>query len=920
MGRPNACDHMRVKIPRIDPGYIMSAAIPETIGNYRIIGKLGQGGMGMVLRAVQETLDRPVALKLLPAEFANDHEYLMRFLREAKTVATLRHENVVQVYDAGEQNGQYYIAMELIEGSTLLKYAEEKKQIGESEGLNLMLQAARGLAAAHAKGLVHRDIKPENMLLGNDQILRILDFGLVMESTSTTQLTATGACLGTPMYMSPEQADGIQADARSDVYSLGVTFYRVLVGQTPFTSPTVMNLLFKHKFESPPNPKTLRPDLSQDTVNLLLHMLAKRREDRPQTAQAVVDMIEGLKHGKPIPPPPVYIIPNFIGPSDTHPSGDLATPAGTAASVDSSPAVPRPSTVRRLAARHRQDYVMTGAVVVAALALGIWFILAMNGVGSHLSPLPPPTPTMASPLPKVPVATPSDGGSIARGDEAFGAQRFSEAAEEYEKALAKQPDNSEVKAKLDKTRNAIKFEDLMQTAYTLEAKGDLEAAAESYAQAAALDTGNKATTRLESIKASIAQNEALSTKEKDAGREQFSKQAEDLKRAGKFDLAAQVYSRAAALSEGATRLVFADEANECRRQDCIHKAMAAEELQNFGEAQEQYKKALALKPDALLEDKLREMQKAAKEAAGKSAEQQRIAKEAAGKSAVERTFDAAMRDAQKALEAGDLIKARAGYVVAMGLKPGDAAATERMQEIDGLELLARGNAQREAGNSAAALSAYTQAAQKYPALAAEARRLITALPQALSPDAIKKIDGLVRAQKDLDAMAALDAELELNPANADLRSCKAALSSLQSCASTYSELDKLIERSAEKINDAIDLDEKDDKLKDAKARFKTLRAQFSDNAGKPRPAFLDHKYPSLLTALQSSRDDAGELDGQLIAAADMLDKKAEKVEKGGKGPFFLPFGGGGDKKKAEKFRILADSFRKIAEQSESLHK
>jgi eukaryotic-like serine/threonine-protein kinase len=252
----------------------MTSGTPVIIGSFKILSKIGEGGMGAVYRAVHATLERPVALKILPTQFATSPEYITRFLREARTLATLRHENVVQVYDAGEQNGQYFIAMEMVEGCSLLAHLEKKKEIPTEEGLGLLLQAAKGLGAAHAKVLIHRDIKPDNLLLGTDNVLKIVDFGLVMESTTTTQLTATGAFLGTPMYMSPEQADGEIADVRTDIYSLGVSFYHVFTGKPPFASPTVMNLLFKHKFEAPPNPKAVRPDLSDDVANLLLHLMA----------------------------------------------------------------------------------------------------------------------------------------------------------------------------------------------------------------------------------------------------------------------------------------------------------------------------------------------------------------------------------------------------------------------------------------------------------------------------------------------------------------------------------------------------------------------------------------------------------------------------------------------------------------------
>lgn len=281
----------------------MSDTTPKTLGGYSITGTLGAGGMGTVYKAVQGTLQRTVALKVLPPELARNPEYIQRFLREARAAAGLRHDNIVQVYDAGDDQGQYFMAMEFVDGSNLLQFAEKNHPVNEQEGLKMLLQAARGLGAAHSRGLVHRDIKPENLLIGNDGVLRVVDFGLVSDESSTTQLTATGACLGTPMYMSPEQADGEVADARTDVYSLGVTFFRVLTGQPPFTSGTLVNLLYKHKFEAPPDPRTFRPDLSENARNLILRMMSKRRADRPANGQALTELVEGALAGKAVEPP-----------------------------------------------------------------------------------------------------------------------------------------------------------------------------------------------------------------------------------------------------------------------------------------------------------------------------------------------------------------------------------------------------------------------------------------------------------------------------------------------------------------------------------------------------------------------------------------------------------------------------------------
>lgn len=270
----------------------MAEGIPQVVANCKILSKLGQGGMGSVYKAVHTTLGRSIALKILPAEFTRSPEYVARFMREARAVANLSHPNIVGVHDAGEQNGIYYIGMEMVDGASVGALIRHYRPLSEVECLNFLLQAAKGMAAAHARGLVHRDIKPENMLVSREGYLKIVDFGLVLEQSSDSHLTRTGTFLGTPVYMSPEQCDGDVADARSDLYSLGATFYCLLTGKPPFQAPTALGILYKHKFEQPQDPKSAVPDLSEHTSKILLKLLQKKREDRYQNAQELIEDVE----------------------------------------------------------------------------------------------------------------------------------------------------------------------------------------------------------------------------------------------------------------------------------------------------------------------------------------------------------------------------------------------------------------------------------------------------------------------------------------------------------------------------------------------------------------------------------------------------------------------------------------------------
>ncbi|HYF48839.1 MAG TPA: protein kinase [Planctomycetota bacterium] len=865
-----------------------ATGMPETIGNFRIVSKLGQGGMGAVFRAVHGTLERPVALKILPPEFASNPEYVMRFLREARTVATLRHENVVQVYDAGEQGGQYYIAMELVDGCNLLKYAEDKQKVSEEEGLNLLLQAAKGLAAAHAKGLVHRDVKPENLLLGSDSILRVVDFGLVMESTSTTQLTATGACLGTPMYMSPEQADGEVADVRTDVYSLGVTFFRVFTGQAPFSSPTVMNLLFKHKFEAPPSPKSLRPDLSENVSNLLLHMMAKRREDRPQTAAKLVEMIESLKQGKPIPPPPTYVapLPGNISGAAMVSGPALTSSSKSAGSMEAtllSGARPAPAS-----GGSNKVIAVVAAVVVLLVALGIYFATRPKDQASGAS---------GSDLPPVPV---SKTDYLARGDDRFAAARYTEALEIYREGLIATPDNAELKARIEKTEKALRVVALLRAGEEAEQKGELEEASAKFKEASALDEPS-AREALARVKQKQDQNRNLGDEQRLQQREQCAKKAADEEKAKRYAQAAELYSKAASLSEGTTRTAFAEKAAECRRQDYITKAIDAEKAGDLPAAKNFYERALAVKQDDLLQKSYETVVK-----------KMRDADTAAD---TERAFSQAMKEGDAALQKGDLATAKFQFGIAIGLRPQSQEAQNKVTETNARDLIAKGDASR--GDPNTAIKYYNEAGRIWPPLDGIAQARIKALqPTNPGSAALKNVDALVRAEQDDKALTELTNALRADPTNGELRRAKAALESMQACGTIYSELDKICDAAHSRAEEGYNIEDE----KDLRDEFKTFDKEFAERARKVRPLFLNHDYDQIKLSLETARKDAGRLHSELSDAEDYYDSRAAKVsEKAGVDvPVFGRVGIKGDTKKADKLRRVAEGFKKLGTQAKAL--
>ena len=266
-------------------------------GDYVVIDKLGQGGMGTVLLAKHRRMDRLVAIKILPITVLESKEAVARFYQEVKVAAKLTHPNIVHAYDAGEHHGFHYLVMEYVPGYDLAEVLSQLGPIPLSMALDYLKQACKGLDYAHRKGIVHRDVKPSNILLSDEGDIKILDMGLARICDSTfnqamTQLTTTGQVMGTVEYMSPEQAeDTRQADQRSDIYSLGCTLYRLLTGKSPFTRDTVVKTILAHRTDSIPSLNTGLPE--NDSVNQLFQkMVAKQPEDRFQTVSELMEAIE----------------------------------------------------------------------------------------------------------------------------------------------------------------------------------------------------------------------------------------------------------------------------------------------------------------------------------------------------------------------------------------------------------------------------------------------------------------------------------------------------------------------------------------------------------------------------------------------------------------------------------------------------
>ena len=267
---------------------MIDALIGQTVGHYKISERVGHGGMSAVFKAQSSHDGKIVALKILHAYHANDPNFLHRFTREARAMAQLDHPNIVRVYDFNTTGQTPYIAMEHISGGTLkekFKIARRKGQIlSLGESVQIVLQISDALAYAHSRDMVHRDIKPANILFDEDDNAILTDFGIVKTLNGSTQHTATGAMIGTPAYMSPEQGLGRPGDARSDIYALGVLFYQMVTGRLPFDADKPLAVVLKHINEPIPNPAEFNSNLPAEVTNVITKALAKAPQDRFQTA------------------------------------------------------------------------------------------------------------------------------------------------------------------------------------------------------------------------------------------------------------------------------------------------------------------------------------------------------------------------------------------------------------------------------------------------------------------------------------------------------------------------------------------------------------------------------------------------------------------------------------------------------------
>ncbi|MCP5100839.1 MAG: protein kinase [Chloroflexi bacterium] len=264
----------------------------KQLGPYQVVSPLGEGGMASVYKAFQPSVDRYVALKVLPQHYAKDPEFVTRFTQEARVIANLQHPHILPVHDFGETDGYTFMAMRFIRGGTLSEWMLKNQPLSMPQIRRIISQIGDALDYAHSQGVIHRDIKPGNVLIDERGNCLLTDFGLAKLMETSIKLTRTGGILGTPAYMSPEQGMGQGVDHRSDIYALGVILYEMVTGRPPYQAETPMAIMIKHISAPLPPPHKYKPDISEDIERVILKTLAKEKTDRYESAG---DMVQALQ-------------------------------------------------------------------------------------------------------------------------------------------------------------------------------------------------------------------------------------------------------------------------------------------------------------------------------------------------------------------------------------------------------------------------------------------------------------------------------------------------------------------------------------------------------------------------------------------------------------------------------------------------
>ena len=323
---------------------------------YEVDKPLGQGGMAQVFRGTDRVLGRTVAIKVLDQKHRNDAKFVTRFRREAQAAAGINHPNVVSVFDTGSEDGLHYIVMEYVDGETLDDVLAREKVLPPQRVVAIAEPVARALDAAHQKGMVHRDVKPGNIMLDRSGTVKVVDFGIARAAADDT-LTQTGIVLGTAAYLSPEQAQGVAVDPRSDVYSLGCVLYEMLTGRKPFTGDSALAIAYKHVREDPAPPSQVNPDIPPELEAVVMTAMAKDPAQRFPSGGAMQEALSAAATGE----MPAMVAVGAGATEPLHGPGDTAVM--TTPETASEPPPERPS-------RWWVPWLVIAVILLALIVLG----------------------------------------------------------------------------------------------------------------------------------------------------------------------------------------------------------------------------------------------------------------------------------------------------------------------------------------------------------------------------------------------------------------------------------------------------------------------------------------------------------------------------------------------------------------------
>lgn len=352
-----------------------------TLGNrYEILDKIGTGGMATVYKAKDNLLNRFVAIKVLRDSLEGEEQVVTNFIKEAQSSASLAHNNIVSVFDVGEEEGLNYMVMEYVDGITLKAYIKEKGMLPWQEACDFAIQIGQGINEAHAQNIIHRDIKPQNILMTKDKILKVTDFGIAKAIASDTTVVG-GTALGSVHYISPEQARGGFTDARSDIYSLGIVLYEMLTGKVPFDGDTAVSVALMHLEKDPVNVKCVNMEIPTDLAYVTMKAISKEQRNRYQSVQEMVDDLHAVLADEPLPSREnlTEVEDDFLDAGDTR---KIAIPEEKIAEVDESRgrSTRKKEKQKKSAAQKRADRMasvlaISTVIVIVLIAIGTFFIL-----------------------------------------------------------------------------------------------------------------------------------------------------------------------------------------------------------------------------------------------------------------------------------------------------------------------------------------------------------------------------------------------------------------------------------------------------------------------------------------------------------------------------------------------------------------